>query len=94
MTGTLPCNGLNGTCAGSQLSLAPPFHELCMPIQLWSGSLTHSPATSGPRVVSKRYGRVTPAGSTACVIGFQPDCANTTGGVVSSNPRVSERVPK
>ncbi|CFB28200.1 Uncharacterised protein [Mycobacterium tuberculosis] len=79
-------------CAGSQLSLAPPFQARCIPTHWCSGSLTHSPSRKGPRVVSKRNGMVTPAGSNACVMGFQPICWNA--GDAALNPLVLESVPK
>jgi hypothetical protein len=33
------------TFAGSQPSLAPPFHDWYMAVQAWSGSFTHSPSS-------------------------------------------------
>jgi hypothetical protein len=46
----------------------------------------------GARVVSKRNGMVTPAGSMRCVAGFQPFCWNSGDGVLK--PSVADRVPK
>ncbi len=45
----VPGYGLSFACAGSQRSLLPLFHAVCMVIQSWPGSLTHSPSRRGSK---------------------------------------------